>query len=1072
MDEGGYAIDKQTLRPARVLAWALCCLLGGMAWISPALSTVAATKAAAAAAPYETGRYFTHNFSPNRYGASSQNWALAQDDQGLIYVGNDDGTLLIWDGVRWQHLSTPGSPSVRSLAWGADHRMYLGTVGDFGYLKPDADGQLAFVSLRDKLPPDDRRFADVWATYATADGVFFATTTSLIRYRNGVMKVWKPPTTFHTSFLVNGTLYIREVGVGLMRLTGDKLTLAPGGDRFAREKVYALLPWRGPGAQPGDLLAGTRTQGWFIGHDGDWRPWPTDADAAIRQGLLYDAIWLADGRLAAGTLSRGLFLLDTQGHLLRTFTRTSGLTSNTVLALMQDREQGLWVAGGYGITRIDVGSPLTLFDQNSGMPGSVQALHRHDGTLYAASLEGLYRLVPGTNPHFEVVPQVPGVVWDFAEVNGQMLVASDAGVFASSGGTFRQVLDPQPGQISVGALSLWPSTADPSRVFLGHPDGVSTLEYADGHWIDEGRIPGEPNEVRTIRQDATGHVWMSQWGGGLIRLTLPPDWQGPHDPRPVGIEHYGSASGLPAGQLDILTVNGKLRFTTALGLYRFDEAGKRFVPDTEFDGLFPEGHVQIDTLHQDRHGGLWMYVGHADGLKEVRHAVPDGHGWRWQPAPLQPLAGANISAILDDPDGTLWLGGDGGLFRYDTTRAMPQDAHLSTLLRQVSLPDNRVLYAGNAITDDAPGIPWKQNSIRFEFALPSYDLVDATRYQVWLEGLDSGWSAWSDSAYRDYTNLPDGHYRFHVRGRNVYGQQGREATFDFTILPPWYRTVWAWLLWVALAALALTLLLHWRSAALRRRNRVLETLVARRTAELSHANMALQKANETLALQVLVDPLTGLKNRRYLDESIKPDLAHALRYHQDARLHGLPPRHLLFLMVDIDHFKRVNDTWGHAIGDRVLQQFRDLLLSAARGSDTPVRMGGEEFLIVARSTPPDAGPQFAERIRATVAAARFDLGNGEHLHLTCSIGFATYPFFASAPEQLDWEQVVNIADECMYAAKRHGRNAWAGVPQVAAPPSGGDVTDALHEALARLPETGPLPILASWVDAKPSDTMT
>ncbi|WP_192156766.1 diguanylate cyclase [Rhodanobacter sp. 7MK24] len=1065
MDERVAAIDKQMQRLARALALVACCLLAGMAWIAPALS------ATATAAHYEGGRHYIHSFSPKSYGGAAQNWALAQDKQGAIYVGNDDGTVLVWDGARWQHIPAPKQATVRSLALGADGRMYMGTVGDLGYLKPDATGQLAFVSLRDRIPPSERNFADVWATHSTADGMVFVTTTTLFRYRNGAMQTWKPRAVFHTSFVVDGRFYVRETGVGLMQLDGDKLVPVPGGERFANEKVYALLAWRGPGAQPGDLLAGTRTQGWFVSHGGAWHPWITEADDAVRQGQLYDAIRLADGRLAVGTLRSGLLLLDAQGHLLRTLTRDSGLTSNAVLALMQDREGGLWIAGGYGITRIDIGSPLTIFDRSSGLPGSVQALHRHAGTLYAGSTEGLYRLASGTNPHFEDVTQVPGVIWGFAEIGDQMLIASDSGVFAVSGGTFQQLLAPQQSQLSITALSLRQSTTDPSRVFVGRTDGVSTLKYENNHWIDEGHIPGVRNEVRTIRQDAAGHVWLSLWGGGAIRLGLPPDWQGPGDPRTLKIERYGNEAGLPAEQNDIVVIDGTLHFTTAHGIYRFDERSNRFGPDPALADLFPDGPPQIDALHQNSNGELWMYTGHGDGLKEVRHAVHTARGWRWKAAPLQPLAGTNISTLLDDADGILWMGGDAGLFRYDSTRVIPQDAQLSTLLRRATGPDNHVLFADNFATAGSPDIPWEQNSIRFEFALPSYTLSDATRYQIWLQGLDRDWSAWSESTYRDYTNLPDGHYRFHVRARNVYGQQGREATFDFRILPPWYRSTWAWLLWIASALLVLAQLVHWRSTALRRRNRALATLVTQRTAELAQANEALQQANEALARQVLIDPLTGLKNRRYLSEHIEPDLASARRYHQDALMHGLPPMHLLFLMVDIDHFKRVNDTWGHSSGDRVLQQFRDMLLSATRGADTPVRMGGEEFLILARSAPPDAGPQFAERIRAAVAAERFDLGNGEHVHLTCSIGFANYPFFAGEPEKLRWEQVVNLADECLYAAKRQGRNAWAGVPPVATPSPAGDTADALREALARLPGPGPLPILASWAGAGPQEAM-
>lgn len=171
---------------------------------------------------------------------------------------------------------------------------------------------------------------------------------------------------------------------------------------------------------------------------------------------------------------------------------------------------------------------------------------------------------------------------------------------------------------------------------------------------------------------------------------------------------------------------------------------------------------------------------------------------------------------------------------------------------------------------------------------------------------------------------------------------------------------------------------------------------------------------------------------------------------------------LLFLMVDIDHFKEINDTYGHAAGDRVLQQFRDVLLTVVREEDIPVRWGGEEFLIVARGIPPEAGPQFAERIRTAVAAHGFDLGEERFMwRRTCSVGFACYPASVASPNELTWYQIIDLADECLYTAKHHGRNAWAGAMPTSALPDG-ELIDALRKTLARRPEPGPMRVVTSW----------
>ncbi|MCU1245450.1 MAG: two-component system sensor histidine kinase/response regulator, hybrid (one-component system), partial [Acidobacteria bacterium] len=162
---------------------------------------------------------------------------------------------------------------------------------------------------------------------------------------------------------------------------------------------------------------------------------------------------------------------------------------------------------------------------------------------------------------------------------------------------------------------------------------------------------------------------------------------------------------------------------------------------------------------------------------------------------------------------------------------------------------------------------------------------------------------------------------------------------------------------------------------------------------------------------------TGLRNRRFLEQTIGADLELAARGHGD----------LIVLMIDLDHFKSVNDTYGHAAGDAVLAELARLLPSIFRSSDAIIRWGGEEFLVVGRFVDRTRAGELAEKLRHAVASHRFQLPDGTVLHKTCSIGFAAWPFSPAHPHALDWERVVDLADGALYAAKHNGRNGWAGV---------------------------------------------
>jgi diguanylate cyclase (GGDEF)-like protein len=206
--------------------------------------------------------------------------------------------------------------------------------------------------------------------------------------------------------------------------------------------------------------------------------------------------------------------------------------------------------------------------------------------------------------------------------------------------------------------------------------------------------------------------------------------------------------------------------------------------------------------------------------------------------------------------------------------------------------------------------------------------------------------------------------------------------------------------------------------------------VRERTADLQAVTQALRRESEALAEASLTDPLTGLRNRRFLVQQIDADIALALRRHELPSGPEASPqsdRELIFYVVDIDFFKAVNDEHGHAAGDAVIRQMRDRLRTVFRDSDYLVRWGGEEFLIVARGTSRLHAAEMAERARAAVAERPFELDDGSVLTKTCSVGFCCFPLSPTHPAALSWSDTVNLADSALLSVKRSGRNGWMGL---------------------------------------------
>jgi diguanylate cyclase (GGDEF)-like protein len=195
-------------------------------------------------------------------------------------------------------------------------------------------------------------------------------------------------------------------------------------------------------------------------------------------------------------------------------------------------------------------------------------------------------------------------------------------------------------------------------------------------------------------------------------------------------------------------------------------------------------------------------------------------------------------------------------------------------------------------------------------------------------------------------------------------------------------------------------------------------------------SLELQRKNLELQEISFTDVLTGIWNRRYLEEILTAEAGQVLRNYQRARGSGIRKfdhRDLVFIMVDVDFFKQVNDRHGHPAGDRLLQLVAQRLSTVVRKSDVLVRWGGEEFLIMSRSTDPSGTPAFCSRVLEVMSGEPFELGHGISVKKTCSVGWAAYPWTRGAFEAICAEESIALADAALYLAKDLGRNQGVGI---------------------------------------------
>lgn len=938
--------------------------------------------------------------------------ALAQDREGFLWMGTQAG-LVRFDGYSFRvHRSDPEDPRtlggsyVRTLLASSDGRLWVGTFS--GGLSAYDPATESFTRFRhDPRDPGS-------LSHDRVEG--------LAEDRSG--RIW---------------IATYE---GLDRLdprTGriDHFRHRPGSD----DRFRALLVDR-------------RGQVWVGGRDGlrIWREgkgFERMAPGLSGQfiGKLFED---ARGRIWIGTMDHGAAVLDPRTGRLR---RIEGLSHFWVYGIAQAAPNEIWIATFGG--GIDVVDPESL---------EIVGRLRHDPTL---------ETTVGGDRIGALLVDRSGVVW--VGTWGQGIVRHDPAARAFR--ALRHSPDRPEGLShpeAVRALemrdgSIWVGTNGNGIDVLdraGRRTGGHRPDPADPHALSDGA-------VTCLAQGSDGTIWVATLNGALHRfrdgaferlagpggpiraMTFGPDgtlWAGAAeglariDPKTLKITIYrhdpGNPSTLSGHAVEAIAfARGTLWIGTDSGLNAFDPASgtalrvslpDNWVPDlmtgrdgrlwvatqggasilTSWDGRtarfesvaarMDRPPSPVDTLIEDAQGQVWL---------GPRLRV-DPRTWKWRelgPADGCDLRSFFIASRSRTADGTLLFGSPEGLLMVRPDRIAPWT--FAPPVVATALRIDGIERPGAARLDRLTLAP-RERGFRLDFAALDFTAPQKNVYRYRLEGFDPRWSP-ADASQRSlaYNSLPPGAYTLRVQGTNRAGRfSPHEIRMPVQVLPAFYQTAW----FQALAALFFLAFAYagyrLRVRRLEARGRELEQLVRERTLELQEAYARIEEAS-------LTDPLTRLRNRRFLEQTIAADLELAVRRGVD----------LVFLLLDLDHFKSVNDTYGHAAGDAVLVQIAEVLRSVFRSSDHVVRWGGEEFLVVARFVDRRDAPDLAEKVRAAVAAHPFRLEDGRILQKTCSIGFATYPFAPDRPHAVGWEEIVDLADLGLYAAKRSGRNRWVGI---------------------------------------------
>lgn len=927
--------------------------------------------------------------------------AIAQTNDGFLWLGTEEG-LVRFDGTAlrvYNRHSFKGLASdyIGALMADRDGSLWIGTdSGLTHYIGSTASGTPTggierngtFVTIRAK----DGLTSDIITSLAeSADGALWVGTNhGLNRITNGRVETWK-----EVSGLVGnevqiltmdsqGALWIGTTK-GLSRFDGwhfknwtkanglpaDRITalsMDPDGSIWVAPSGYGLVQIRD------DRIVNA------LPLSGRWK----EIDALLRDRD--GGLWIAFDRHGLGRLF---------DNKLSFYGASDGLPSNRCTrALFEDHEGNMW-AGllDAGVVQFRQGK-FAMFGKPEGLAGNYigNILQDHDGSMWIGSdSNGLNHL--RTDGAVEIWDHRRGIpdqaVYSIAQGrNGTLWTGFRNGVLARiQNRKVTKFTDPQVGETSMNALledrdgNLWVG-------FYGK--GIAHFEA--GHF----RHVTTSGRISALAQSADGAIWAASDGDGVERI--------------VGNEvtYFTTANGLPNDHVMCIYADsdGDLWVGTASGGLSRIHSG-RITTWTPDEGLL---EATVGSITEDDLGYVWL--GGDSGIYRIakRELQTDTVG------PVHPHSYGTADGLRSretvyggmpstwkDHGGRIWFSTIRGAAVIDPTAIRVNTFPPPVWIESVEFNARSIVPKGGMSLGRGPG------NMAFSFSGPTFVAPQLESFQYRLIGFDRDWISAGSRRDAWYTNLPPGEYTFSVRARNsdgVWNETG--ASFRFVLAPPLSRTPIAYALYAVLVIMVVWFVIRLRTESLVRRQQHLKRLVAERTAQLEAEKSALDAAQQELHTRATYDSLTSLLNRPTILDRLEHEVERAVRDHVSVGV----------AIVDLDHFKRVNDTYGHLCGDAVITEAAERIRRALRSYDMAGRYGGEEFLIVMPGWSSERAPQRIDDLLEAIRQRPFRYG-GEELKITCSIGVSTFQPGVDLPDIL---QLLKRADDALYVSKASGRD--------------------------------------------------
>ncbi len=806
------------------------------------------------------GTPFIRNFPKREYKAGTQNWAIAQDKLGFIYFANNEG-LLMYDGNQWIIHKMPNSSIVRALFVDKSGEIYVGAYNELGKMVSLPNGKMVFKSLKKYIPAAYQNFDDIWSIFSYENKIIFQTYNCAFVCSNDTnITVLKAPIRFHHAFKVNDRLFFNDINAGLFEYDGKNLSPLPGCERLKGLQIWSMMPIFGTN----DLMIGTLNNGMFRYNGKKVEEWGGAVNEFLKKNQIFCASTIRDQYYVVGTVQNGVIVMDRNGNIVQHYHKKNGLQNNTILSLFTDRSDNLWLGLDNGVDYVNINSPITFLQNADGIGAGYVAIAK-DGKLYLGTNQGLFVTDwqgEGQISNLKLIQGTLGQVWSLEIIDGELLCGHNNGTFLIEGER-ATCIDQTPGGWKYMQLKN-----HPGFLIGGTYSGLTLFKKEGRHWHFIKHIKGFNESFRVFEEDENGDIWMSHGFKGIFKISLNNELDSV-----ISSRFYTSKDGLPTNyNLNVYKIKNRIVFTSKQGVYEYNAQSDKFEKSVFFNHLL-QPVTDISYLKEDKKGNIWYIAWFNSVNRAGVFKLQEDLRYQHVTSPFAILAGKFISgfeSVYEFSDEHYFIGTEDGFAHYDPKIEPIINPEFSTYItRAIASHVDSTFYFGNNyaerynVKDKQFNFPYKRNAFRFYYTSPTYDNPGNIEYSYKLSGFTENWSEWSNSFTNEYTNLPEGDFVFMVKARNLLGVESLTDQIAFSVLPPWYKTLFAYVIYFFLLLLA-SLVAIWVI--------YLRIEVSKRKDRLKHLQAYRQKEQEYLR-NALIDEkkIINLQNEKLKAEMIHRD---------------------------------------------------------------------------------------------------------------------------------------------------------------------------------------------------------